>query len=195
MTGQNDTLFQALDALGDLLQSKGQSYACVVAGGASLAALGVLDRVTGDVDVLAEMSENAGMVLAPEPLPAFMREAIAAIGRELNLPPAWMNSEMAKGFSSALPPGLSSGITWRSFGALQIGFVGRETLIALKLEAASDDPPRGRSLVHAGDLIALGATDEELLAAARWVQSVNVDDRRAKSIKWVHDHVAARRRR
>jgi len=48
MSSPNDALFVALAALGDLLFSRGQSYSCVVAGGASLAALGVLERVTGD---------------------------------------------------------------------------------------------------------------------------------------------------
>lgn len=191
----NDHLFSALEALGSLLAARGQSFACVVAGGASLAALGVLDRVTGDVDVMAVRGDDGSLTLAPAEFPSFVSTAINEVARELNLPAEWMNSQMARGLVAGLPPEFAQRLDWRHFGALHVGFVGRPDLIALKLEAASDDPPHGRTDVHVADLAALEATPEELDIAARWVHAVNVDPRRAESIHWVKQNVADRRRR
>jgi hypothetical protein len=195
MTSLNDSLFRALEALGELLAARGQSYNCVVAGGASLAALGVLDRVTGDVDVMAVRDETEELVLAPERFPPFVETAIRDVGREFNFPVDWMNAQMATGLRAGMPPGFAKRLTWRQFGGLHVGFVGRRDLIAFKLEAASDDPPRGRTNVHLGDLIALGATPEELDEAAQWVLAVNEDPRRSESLSWVKHHVADARSR
>ena len=155
-----------------------------------LEALGVLVRVTGDVDVMAVRSESGEITLAPASFPAFLAEAIREVGRELNLPAAWMNTQMASGLAAGMPPDFAERLTWRQFGGLHVGFVGRRDLIALKLEAASDDPPHGRTDVHLGDLVSLGATPEELDEAARWVLAVNVDPRRHETIAWVKQHVA-----
>ena len=94
-----------------------------------------------------------------------------------------------------MPPGLAERVTWRKYGGLHIGFVDRRALIALKLEAASDDPPHGRTDVHLGDLMALAATADELDEAAQWVNTVNVDPRRSETIAWVKSHVAESRSR
>jgi hypothetical protein len=97
---------------------------------------------------------------------------------------------MARGLEAGMPPGFADRLAWRQFGGLHVGFVGRRDLIALKLEAASDDPPHGRSDVHLGDLISLRATPDELDEAAVWVNAVNVDPRRTETIAWVKRHVA-----
>ena len=194
MGNANELLFRGLDALGDLLASRGQSYSCVVAGGASLAALGVIDRPTGDVDVMAVRDESGTFSLAPQEFPRFLDVAIREVGREFNLPPNWMNTQMARGLEAGMPPGFADRLAWRQFGGLHVGFVARRDLIALKLEAASDDPPHGRSDVHLGDLISLRATPDELDEAAVWVNAVNVDPRRTETIAWVKRHVAERGR-
>jgi len=186
----NEPLFRAVEALGEVLAARSQWYDCVVAGGASLAALGVLVRVTGDVDVMAVRDDHGNIVLAPQAFPPFLATAIRDIAREFNLPEQWMNTQMAAGLKAGMPPGFAERLSWRRFGGLHVGFVARRDLIALKLEAASDDPPHGRTDVHLGDLIALGATPEELDAAAQWVLTVNVDSRRDKTIAWVKQHVA-----
>lgn len=195
MPNQNEQLFRALEALGDLLASRGQSYACVVAGGTSLAALGVLVRVTGDVDVMAVRDIAGELVLAPAEFPAFLTTAIRDVASEFNMPAGWMNTQMAAGLKAGMPPGFGERLTWRQFGGLSVGFVGRRDLIALKLEAASDDPPHGRTNVHLGDLISLDATPAELDEAAQWVLAVNVDLRRIDTLSWVKQHVAAARSR
>lgn len=191
----NEPLFRAIETLGELLASRRQAYACVVAGGASLAALGVLTRVTGDVDVMAVRDDDGSLALAPAVFPTYLSTAIREIGRELNLPVDWMNTQMAAGLKAGMPPGFGERLLWKNFGGLDIGFVARQDLIALKLEAASDDPPHGRTAVHLGDLIALGATSDELDDAAQWVLAVNVDPRRADTIAWVKEHVSERNSR
>ena len=190
MPKQNEPLFRALEALGELLAARNQSYECVVAGGASLAALGVLVRVTGDVDVMAVRDADGEITLAPPAFPPFLATAIREVAREFNLPAQWMNTQMAAGLKAGMPPGFAERLTWQQFGGLQVGFVGRRDLIALKLEAASDDPPHGRTDVHLGDLVTLGATLKELDEAAQWVLKVNVDPRRNDTIAWVKQHVA-----
>lgn len=192
MQDSNDPLFRALEALGGLLAARDQAYSCVVAGGTSLAALGVLVRVTGDVDVMAVRDESGNITLAPPAFPPFFALAIREVARELNLPAEWMNTQMANGLKAGMPPGFVERLTWRQYGGLNVGFVGRRDLIALKLEAASDDPPRGRTDVHLGDLVALGATPAEIDEAAVWVNAVNVDPRRNETIAWVKHHVAER---
>ena len=188
----NEPLFRGLEAVGALLAARGHSFACVVAGGACLAAMGVIDRATGDVDVMA-VRDSAGTIrIAPPEFPSFVRTAVSEVARELNLPEDWMNTVMASGLAAGGPPGYDDRLEWRQFGGLEVGFVARRDLIALKLEAASDDPPHGRSDVHLGDLVALHATQDELDEAAQWVTDVNVDPRRSDTIAWVKQRVAER---
>lgn len=135
MANPNEPLFRRLDALGELLAARDQSYSCVVAGGASLAALGVIERATGDVDVMAVRDERGDVSLAPQEFPSFVAVAIREIARELNLPNDRMNAQMAAGLRAGMPPGFAERLTWRQYGGLHIGFVDRRGLIALKLEA------------------------------------------------------------
>ena len=152
-------------------------------------------RVTGDVDVMAVRDTAGELVLAPSGFPWFPAGAIRAVSREFNMPDNWTNTQMAAGLKAGLQPGFGERLTWRQFGGLSVGFVGRRDLIALKLEAASDDPPHGRTRVHLGDLISLDATPAELDEAAQWVLAVNVDPRRIDTLSWVKQHVAEARSR
>ena len=159
----------ALQALSDLLESDGLSAELVVVGGASLNLLGLIERSTSDVDVIAvaeRRSDGAIALVNPEPLSATLEAAIAKVARDLRLPANWMNTEVARQWISGLPPNLEADLTWETFGALQVGLAGRKTLITLKLFAASDSGIRS---VHMQDLIALHPTLAELQAAANWV--------------------------
>jgi len=109
----NEPLFRGLEALGGLLAARDQGYSCVVTGGASLAALGVLVRVTGDVDVMAVRDERGEITRAPQAFPPFLTAAIREVGRELNLPADWMNTQMASGLAAGMPPGFAERLTWR----------------------------------------------------------------------------------
>lgn len=103
----NEPLFRGLEALGGLLAARDQTYSCVVAGGASLAALGMLIRVTGDVDVMAVRDERGEITRAPQAFPPFLIAAIREVGRELNLPADWMNTQMASGLTAGMPTGFA----------------------------------------------------------------------------------------
>ena len=159
----------ALTALGELLAAEGERFAVVVTGGATLNLLGLVRRATSDVDVIARAEPGeGGLELRPaEPLPASLRAGIRRVARDLGLDEDWMNTDVGRQWSQGLPPGTAEELTWERFGGgLDVGLVGRETLIALKLFAAVD---RGAGSVHAQDLVALDPTDEELAKARGWV--------------------------
>ena len=107
------------------------------------------------------------------PLPASLQRAILKVARDFGVGDRWMNTEVALQWHGGLPPGMPDEIEWRRFGSLNVGLVGRRTLIALKLFAAVDDGPRG---VHFQDLVALRPTREELSEAGGWVGTQDVSE-------------------
>ncbi len=66
-------LERGLAAVGDLLAAEGVEVGIIVAGGTALNLLGIVQRTTEDVDVLAVLQDRAGsggVTLAPpDPLP------------------------------------------------------------------------------------------------------------------------------
>ena len=166
-------LERALTALGELLAADGEAARLVAVGGAALRLLGLVDRTTTDVDVIARVPTASGRgVEHPEPLPEPVVRAAAAVARDLGLPSDWLNTEIAAQWRTGLPPGLGDDLTWLRFGGppggLELGLVGRRTLVALKLFAAVDRGPRS---VHFQDLRALAPTRSELADAAAWVRT------------------------
>ena len=125
-----------------------------------------------DVDVIARMPVGEG-TQHPEPLPPAVVRAAAAVTRDLGLPVEWLNTEIAAQWRTGLPPGLDDDLTWRRFGGLHLGLVGRRTLIALKLFAAVDRGPRS---VHFQDLRTLRPTQAELDEAAAWVRTQDASE-------------------
>lgn len=164
------TLDTVLHALGDLLSVEGEAVRLIVVGGAALSLLGLVERTTDDVDVIARAESEASPTapLPPEPLPEALTRAAATVARDFGLPPDWLNTEIAAQWRTGLPPGLADDLTWRRYGGLRLGLVGRRTLVTLKLFAAVDRGPRS---VHFQDLLALRPTAEELGAAAAWVRT------------------------
>ena len=159
-------LEEALSALGELLAADGERARLIAVGGAALRLQGLVERTTTDVDVIARPDGQG--VQHPEPLPPAVVRAMAAVARDLGLPADWLNTEIAAQWRTGLPPGLADDLTWRRFGGLSLGLVGRRTLIALKLFAAVDRGPRS---VHFQDLLALRPTRAELEEAAAWVET------------------------
>ena len=158
---------QLLYAVGDQLAVAGASYAIAILGGAAMNLHGFVTRPTRDVDVLALVAE--GRIGSPDPLPAPLVQAIATVARDYRLPSDWMNTGPAGQWRTGLPPGLESRLEWRQYGALRVGLVAREDLVAFKLYAAADQT--GPSSVHVTDLLALRPSRVELEGAADWVRS------------------------
>lgn len=158
---------RALAAVGERLAHAGEPCAIVVLGGAAINPLGVVDRATRDVDVLARQAPDGKTIEPPDPLPAALLDAIAAVAHDLGLESNWMNTTVADQWRFGLPPGLEERIEWRAFGGLAVGIVARRDLVFFKLYAAADDT--GPASVHVKDLLALRPSDEDLDLAADWV--------------------------
>ena len=163
-------LEELLHALGEQLSRSGSSVSIVVAGGAALSVLGWVKRTTKDVDVIA-LAEKAGgdrKLIPPDPTPEELQKAILRVARDFGLPEDWMNMQIGAQWQLGLPPSILRSVEWRSYGPLEVGFVGREGLMYLKLFAAVD---QGVTSVHYQDLLTLQPSEEELEAAAAWVRT------------------------
>lgn len=156
----------ALSIVGERLAHANEPCAIVVLGGAAMNLLGIVDRPTIDVDVLAQ-ADATGAIRPPDPLPDTLRRAIAAVARDRGLLDNWMNTTVADQWRFGLPPGLADRVEWRTYGALRVGVVGRRDLICFKLYASADQT--GPDNVHVRDLLALKPNHEELEWAAEWV--------------------------
>jgi hypothetical protein len=161
-----ETLPQALSALAGFLEADGASpETLVVIGGSALITLGIVSRTTKDVDIMACVDPERGIV-DPRPMSEALRAAADKVARELQLDPHWLNTGPADQVLAGLPEGFLSRLTRHDYGpCLTIFFPDRFDLIHLKLFAIMDQG-RGR---HVSDLQALKPTEEELLLAARWV--------------------------
>lgn len=163
---------RAFDALGELLIAEGTEFGIVVLGGAALNLLGIVERTTRDVDVLAitssTLDDGLPLLTPPEPLPEPLKRAIDRVARDFRLPEDWVDTTMGLQLQTGLPPGLERRIHWRRYGGLVVGLVDRYDLIYFKLYAAADSG--GPSSVHYQDLIALRPGSIELQEAATWVR-------------------------
>jgi len=161
-----ETLPQALSALAGFLEADGASpETLVVIGGSALITLGIVSRTTKDVDIMACVDPDRGLV-DPRPMSEALRAAADKVARELQLDPHWLNTGPADQVLAGLPEGFLSRLTRHDYGpCLTIFFPDRFDLIHLKLFAIMDQG-RGR---HVSDLQALKPTEEEVLLAARWV--------------------------
>jgi hypothetical protein len=164
----------ALQKVGELLAFGGDSYAIVIVGGAALNLLGIVHRLTKDVDILAfappvPAKQRQGEITSPpEPLPEPLTRAAAIVARDLGLRDQWLNAGPALQWREGLPPGLEKRVQWRRYAALRVGLVDRYDLIFLKLYAAADD--KGTDSVHYQDLLALSPDAGELHEALEWVK-------------------------
>lgn len=160
---------RALRAVGDLLKYEGEKVDIVILGGSALILLGLVHRVTTDVDILALVDKTADKahLVRPDSLPDVLLRAISRVAEDLGLRPDWMNTVPAGQWDTGLPPGLGDRLEWRDFGALRVGLVSRYDLIFFKLYAAADHV--GPASVHYQDLLALRPSLEELRHAVAWI--------------------------
>jgi hypothetical protein len=171
------SLDKALKLLAGRLELAGaEQVRLVVCGGSALIAMGLRQRTTKDVDIVALMSSNAALV-SPDPLPDFLLEAAKAVARDLGLFENWLNNGPSSGqgglFQLGLPQGIGGRLAKREYGSkLTVYFIGRVDQIHFKLYAAADQ----RDGTHLTDLRALNPTQVELEAAARWAMTHDVSE-------------------
>lgn len=184
-------------AVGEHLEAAHQTAAIVVVGGSALSVRGWVDRVTKDVDVIAQAAEKDGRrILTPaQPLPAYLLEAVRRVARDYSLADDWLNSVVGAQWQFGLPQGFEQEIQWRRFRSLEVGFAGRNSIIALKLFATVD---QGWQSVHSQDLVRLHPTETELAAAADWVRGQDAGEEfpvlLEEALKHVRDALAGRHR-
>lgn len=186
---QSQEIERALLAVGQLLEAEEAPARLVIIGGAALNLLGIVERATRDVDVVAMADKQDRRLLMPpdRPFEPTLLRAIAEVGRDFGLPEGWMNAGPAAQWEIGLPPGFADRVSWRQYAALEIGLADREDLIAMKLEAAADQPDANSR--HFRDLLALSPTPTELEHALRWVREKNVGPDYHHSLNRVVQHV------
>jgi hypothetical protein len=155
-----------LTALGEQLAPLGERFELVLVGGSSLLALGLIERSTRDVDVLALRSGD--QLSRAKPLPANLEAARDRVARDFSLPADWLNPGPTDLLEFGLPAGFIERLEGRDYGdGLTVYFASRYDQIHFKLYALVDQGP-GK---HEDDLRALAPTNAEFLAAARWSRS------------------------
>ncbi|MHB1508080.1 MAG: DUF6036 family nucleotidyltransferase [Acidimicrobiales bacterium] len=166
MASQLEALEEALRTRGAVLQQRGTPYSILVGGGGSLLLLRLIDRPTGDLDVVA-LAEK-GVYRKIEALPAPLATAaaqVAQVARALELADTWLNTAPASMMDFGLPSVWEDQISVRAYGALEVHISSRFDLICFKLYAAVDRGPNDK---HYSDLQELQPTADELTQAARW---------------------------
>jgi alkylhydroperoxidase family enzyme len=162
-----DSLERALELLGDLLADRDQHFEVVAIGGGGLQLIGVIDRPTKDIDLVALI--EGGKLVGAGTFPAALAEAIADVARSLNLSADWMNGAPASLLDSGLPAGFQDRLEHRKYGrGLDLSLASRFDQIHFKLYAATDDAPGGK---HHVDLKKLQPSPQELRLAAEWAKT------------------------
>lgn len=158
-----DRMLELLSALGEQLALSRTSVELVVIGGSALTILGLVERPTRDVDVVALL--DGGELRSAKPLPRGVLEARNAVATDFGVSEGWLNSGPGDLLQWGLPDGLVERLTRREFGStLTVHLASRLDQIHFKLYAFVDQGI-GR---HEEDLRALSPTPDELRAAARW---------------------------
>jgi hypothetical protein len=130
--------------------------------------VGLGDRPTQDVDVVAFVQE--GKLVSAAPFPEALEEAAERVADDFGLKRAWLNHGPTSLLDFGLPDGFEGRMATAEYGpGLRVSFASRLDQIHLKLYAFADRrEPRDES-----DLRRLGQTAEELTAAAKWARTHN----------------------
>lgn len=172
-----------LSALGEQLAAAGERSELVVIGGSGLLALGLIERSTRDVDLLALRAGNE--LNSAKPLPSALEAARDQVARDFSLPTDWLNPGPTKLLELGLPEGFIDRLERRDYGdSLTVYFASRYDQVHFKLYALVDQGP-GK---HEDDLRALSPTEEELLAAANWSRSHDPSEGYAQMLRDVLTH-------
>src|SRR5690349_3284236 len=177
-----------LSALGEQLAAAGERYELVVIGGSGLLALGIIERATRDIDVVA--LRVGGELNSAEPLPEGLRAARDRTARDFSLPTDWLNPGPTDLLRFGLPEGFVDRLERRDYGeGLVVYLASRYDQIHFKLYAVVDQGP-GK---HEEDLRALSPTEEELIAAAAWSRSHDPSEGYARVLRDALTHLGVER--
>ena len=186
---QND-IETILSALGEQLEgSSGEPVELLVCGGSALIFLGLVQRATKDVDILAYVKRteagDSSFIKAKPMKPEFIM-ASKKVARDFNLPENWINTGPTSAVDLGLPDGLMERVITGEFGRkLTIHFLGRYDQIHFKLYAAVD---QGAG-IHFDDLLSLNPTPDELEQAARWSMTHDVSEGYQQILKDLLSHM------
>ena len=139
---------------------------CVI-GGAASNMLGLIERPTKDIDVVALADSDAGLVRIrnANPLPSELAAAVAEVALQMNVEPGWLNCGPANLVDWGLPEGFERRLVSKDYGQfLRVHFASRLDQICFKSYAAADVAGR-----HLTDLIGLSPSEVEMDLAFRWV--------------------------
>lgn len=154
----------ALQALGELLESRGQHYEVVLIGGGNLILRGLITRpTTRDLDLLGAWTPEGVKPMRPMPEPLHL--AVVDVARAYGLATDWINLGPDSLLDLGLPEGFVGRLERHPYGGFVAWLADRFDMICFKLYAAVDQGPRTR---HLQDLIELRPDPDELLSAARW---------------------------
>jgi len=130
MKFQLEALEEALQSLGAVLQQRRIPYSLLVVGGSGLLLLGLIDRPTGDLDVVGLSQEGSYVKL--DVLPAPLAEAAVQVAQALDLSEDWLNTGPASLMDFGLPEGWEERIEVRQYGGLELHIPSRFDQILLK---------------------------------------------------------------
>ncbi len=95
----------------------------VAVGGSSLMLLGLLERPTRDLDIVALV--EFGRHVKASPLPGPLVEAAADVGETLGLGDMWLNAGPSELLDLGLPAGFGERVEARRYGALTLRLASR----------------------------------------------------------------------
>ena len=167
---EQDQFEPIFTALSEHLQDENIGHLeIVVCGGAALNVLGLVSRVSHDVDIVAlvkRVDNNQVSLELPSHLDQAIVRAAHRVQKIFDLRDDWLSVQTAALFTHGLPEGLLTRAEARKYGSsLTIHFLSRYDQIHFKLFAALSSERRS---VHVGDLLALSPSQEEMEHAALW---------------------------
>ncbi len=157
------SLKEVLQALGDLLDARGESFEVAVIGGGGLLLSGRISRATRDLDAVGIKISDS--LISAHPLPDALATAVQDIAALKNLPDNWFNGGPTDLLRLGLPTGFLERCQPMHFGGLKLFLASDYDQIHFKLYASVDQGPKSK---HYMDLKALDPQEGELLEAAKW---------------------------